>query len=64
MDFDAEENQLLEKAQRRADRNNNKVYVVQFNLRNTGTKAQLLEWDKGTKKVTGERILFTIAIFN
>lgn len=64
MDFDEEERRLMDKANRKADRDNNKLYVIQFNLRNSGTKAKLLEWEKSTRKVSGERILFTHAIFN
>lgn len=63
MQLDDQERELLEKAKQKAERNN-KVYVVQFNLRNHSSKAKLIEWPKDTRKVSAVRILFTDAILN
>lgn len=64
MYFDEEERQLIEEADKVIDTDTDNVYVIQFNLRNFGTKAKLFKWDKGVRRITLSHILFTIAIFN
>ena len=64
MEFDPEEQAMLDIAKQAAKEKHNKVMLVQFNLHAHKSFAKLIIWPKESKKVLEAKILFTTFVNN